>query len=146
MDELTATEIAFAWIVRSGGEITPKFHNNPVEAPLFELARASHRVILNSKTDLRTKWQLYCRSESDALEKRIRIAFSFKYSVRRIPTAIQFTTSVFPSAGYKRSGKPACFAMQPGKQSQTFRRQSTRHIPESWLFINAVVRLYHTRR
>lgn len=55
MDELTATEIAFAWIVGSGGEITLKFHNNPAEAPLFELARASHQIILNSKTDLRTK-------------------------------------------------------------------------------------------
>jgi hypothetical protein len=63
MDELTATEIALAWIDGSGGEITLKFHNHPAEAPLFELARAGHQIILNSKTDLRTKWQLYCRSE-----------------------------------------------------------------------------------
>ena len=146
MDELTATEIAFAWIVGSGGEITLKFHNNPAEAPLFELARASHQIILDSKTDLRTKWQLYRRSESAALEKRIQIAFWFKHSVRRIPIAIEFRISVFPSTVYKRSGKPACFAVQCGKESPTFRRQSTRHIPESWLFINAVVRLYHTRR
>jgi hypothetical protein len=62
MDELTATVIAFAWIVGRGGEITQKFHNNPTEAPLFELNRASHLIILNNKTDLRTKWQLYCRS------------------------------------------------------------------------------------
>jgi hypothetical protein len=75
MDELTATEIALAWIVGSGGEITLKFHNNPAEAPLFELTRASHQIILTCKTDLRTEWQLYCRSVSAGLEERIKITF-----------------------------------------------------------------------
>jgi len=95
MDVLTATEMAMAWwIVGSGWLITPKFHNNPAEAPLFELTRASHQIVLNSKTDLRTKWQLHCRSESAALEQRFKIMFSFKYLVRRMTIAIQFRISV----------------------------------------------------
>lgn len=55
---------------------------HPPEAPLFELTRASHQILLKSKTDLRTKWPSYCRLLSAALDQRINIAFSFKYSVR----------------------------------------------------------------
>jgi hypothetical protein len=64
MDELTAREIT--GMDRNG--ITLKFPNNPAEAPLFELVRASHQIELTARQIYGRNNNFYCMPESSSLE------------------------------------------------------------------------------